>query len=96
MRAVEWLLESDPINPGVRYFALTDLLGRAADDPEVILARQAVMTTGPVPQILRHQQADGHWGEGRAPGYYPKYTGTIWSIIFLAQLGAKGDDAHSN
>ena len=25
-----WLLEPDPVNPGVRYFALCDLLGRSA------------------------------------------------------------------
>ena len=28
---VAWLLEPDPANPGVRYFALRDLLGQAAD-----------------------------------------------------------------
>jgi hypothetical protein len=87
-----WLLESDPVNPGVRYFALTDLLGCAADDLEVITARQAIMTTGPVPVILRNQQLDGRWGDAIGPGYYPKYTGTIWSLIFLAQLGADGGD----
>ena len=36
-----WLLEPDPQNPGVRYFALTDLLGKPLDDPEVVEARQA-------------------------------------------------------
>ncbi len=29
-----WLLEKDPENPGVRYFALTELEGRPPDDPE--------------------------------------------------------------
>ena len=28
--ALPWLLEEDPQNPGVRYFALRDLLGRPA------------------------------------------------------------------
>jgi hypothetical protein len=92
MQWLSWLLESDPVNPGVRYFALTDLLGCAVDDPEVIAARQAVMTTGPVPVILRNQQADGRWGDASGPGYYPKYTGALWSLIFLAQLGADGAD----
>ena len=92
MNALNWLLEPDPVNPGVRYFALTALLGRAADDPEVIAAQQAIMTTGPVPQILYNQRSDGGWGDEVAPGYYPKYTGTIWSIIFLAKLGANGDN----
>ena len=30
-----WLLEPDPANPGVRYFALRDLLGQPEADPEV-------------------------------------------------------------
>lgn len=30
-----WLLEPDPANPGVRYFALRDLLDRPETDPEV-------------------------------------------------------------
>ena len=28
----------------------------------------------------------------RSPGYLPKYNGTMWSIIFLAQLGADGNE----
>jgi hypothetical protein len=30
-----WLLEIDELNPGIRYFALRDLLGQADDDPEM-------------------------------------------------------------
>jgi hypothetical protein len=92
MTPLAWLLEPDPVNPGVRYFALTDLLGYAADDPQVIEARRAVMATGPVPAILYNQRPDGRWGDESGSGYYPKYTGTIWSLIFLAQLGADGSD----
>ena len=91
-KSLAWLLEPDPVNPGVRYFALTDLLGCPADDAEVVAARQAVMTTGPIPVILRNQQPDGRWGDEISPGYYPKYTGAMWSMIFLAQLGADGSD----
>ena len=29
-KQLAWLLEPDPVNPGVRYFALTDLLGAVA------------------------------------------------------------------
>jgi len=49
---LDWLLEEDAGNPGVRYFALRDLVGKGDDDPEVVAARQAVMATGPVPVIL--------------------------------------------
>jgi hypothetical protein len=84
-----WLLEPDPVNPGVRYFALRDLLGRPADGPEVTAAQADVMKTGPVPAILAAQAAEGYWVKP-GPGYSPKYQGTLWSLLFLAQLGADG------
>jgi hypothetical protein len=86
-----WLLEPDPANPGVRYFALRDLLDRPADDPELRLAQADVMARGPVRAILDAQHADGYWDKPGA-GYGPKYTGTVWSVIFLAQFGADGRD----
>ena len=88
---MDWLLEEDPDNPGVRYFALTDLLGHPADDPEVQAARQAVMERGPVPVILTAQDPTGFW-EKPGAGYNPKYRSTVWSIIYLAQLGADPAD----
>ena len=87
-----WLLERDPRNPGVRYLALRDLLDLPADDPSVVEAQQVVMSTGPVPVILSAQEADGYWVKPGC-GYGPKYRGTVWSIIMLAQLGADGRDA---
>jgi len=89
--ALSWLLEFDPENPGIRYFTLTDLLDRPSDDPEVIAAQRNVMETGPVPVILGNQNPDGYWCKPGS-GYYPKYFGTHWQIIFLAQLGATGKD----
>jgi hypothetical protein len=85
-------LEPDAANPGVRYFALSELLERPPDDPEVLAAQHAVMNSGPVAAILAQQKPDGRWSEESGPGYYPKYTGTLWSVIFLAQLGADGRD----
>jgi hypothetical protein len=89
--SLEWLLEVDADNPGVRYFALAELLGRAADDPDLIAAQQDVMAHGPVPVILANQETEGYWVEP-GPGYSPKYRGSVWQIIFLAQLGADGND----
>ncbi|HEX7975729.1 MAG TPA: hypothetical protein VF498_15065 [Anaerolineales bacterium] len=86
-----WLLEPDPANPGVRYFALRDLLDRSPDDPEVRQARKAVMATGPVPAILAAQHPDGFWDQPGV-GYSPKYRGTTWQIMFLAELGADPAD----
>jgi hypothetical protein len=86
-----WLLEPDPANPGVRSVALRDLLHLPADDPQRVAARREVMQTGPVPAILAAQDAAGWW-EQPGPGYSPKYTGTVWSVIQLALLGADGAD----
>jgi hypothetical protein len=90
-QGLSWLLEPDPANPGVRYFALCDLLRRAQDASEVRRARAAVMQTGPVPTILDAQYPAGYWIKPGA-GYSPKYRGTLWQVIFLAQLGADGSD----
>ena len=89
---VAWLLEPDPTNPGVRYMALRDVLGQPSDTPEVAAAQAAVMSSGPVPAILAAQDPAGYWVEP-GPGYYPKYTGTVWQVTFLAQLGADGRDS---
>lgn len=79
-----WLLE--PENPCVRYLALTDLLDRPADAPEVITARRAIPTFRPVRRILDAQWPAGYWMHPGL-GYSPKYKATVWQIIFLAALG---------
>lgn len=89
--SLPWLLEDDPANPGVRPFALQELLGKPADDPEVIGARRAVMSTGPVPAILEAQETEGYWVKP-GPGYFPQYRGTPWAVTMLGQLGADGAD----
>jgi len=85
---IPWLLEGDP---SLRYFTLTELLGAAPDDPEVAAARGAIMREGAVPRILAAQGADGHFGE-RDRYYTAKYTGTVWQLLILAELGADGAD----
>lgn len=89
--AVEWLLEPDDANPGVRYFALRDLQDRPPDDAEVIAARAAIMQTGPVPRILAQQQPEGFWVRPGA-AYSTKYRGTPWQLIQLDRLGADPED----
>jgi len=86
-----WLLEPDPVNPGVRYFALRDLLGEPETTREVRASRKAVMQTGPVPVILDNQEDDGHWVKAGS-GYSPKYRATTWQLIWLAELGADPAD----
>lgn len=86
-----WLLAPDAENPGVRYFTLVDLLDVPPDSKEAQQARAALMTSGPVPAILDAQSAEGYWITPGA-GYLPKYQSTVWSVTFLAQLGADGND----
>jgi hypothetical protein len=88
---LEWLLEHDYDQPGVRYLTLRDLVGLGEADIELADARKAAMDSGPVAQILNAQSEEGYWVRP-GPGYSPKYTGTVWQIIFMGQLGASGDD----
>ena len=83
--SLSWLLEPD--SPGVRYLALRDLLDRPGDDPELLAAREEAHARGPIAAILAAMEPGGYWVEPGA-GYYPKYRGTVWSLITLAQLGA--------
>ena len=84
-----WLLEPD--NPSVRYFALTDLLDRPPDDPDVVSAKSAINSSRSVKNILDAMYPAGYWVKP-GPGYSPKYRSTVWSVIFLDQLGADGSD----
>ena len=84
-----WLL--DPAVPAVRHLALRQLVDRPIGDPEVVAARAGAMASDPIAAILAGQDPEGWWAKP-GPGYAPKYTGTAWQLMFLAQLGA--DPAH--
>ena len=81
-----WLLEDDADNPGVRLFALRDIIGLQQVAPEYKQARAKVIQSGPVPEILNAMESAGYWFTKDRP--YAKYRGTSWQIIFLADLGA--------
>lgn len=80
---VEWLLEPDDV--GVNYLTRRDLL--KTDPGELLAVKKAAHSDGPIAAVLAKMQPEGYW-EQPGPGYYPKYTGTVWSVILLAQLGA--------
>lgn len=84
-----WLLEAD--DPGVRYLAMRDLLNIPEENHEVSIARHLAYTQGPIHTILEQMHTDGYWSKP-GPGYLPKYSSTVWSIILLAQLGAKANE----
>jgi hypothetical protein len=84
-----WLLEDDPA--GVRYLTLHALLGQKQDTKEYKLARSDAYERGPISSILENMEQEGYWGKS-GPGYLPKYRSSVWSILLLAQLGAKLED----
>ncbi len=83
----DWLLEEE--DPGVRYLALRDLAG--ADGKKLKTARVKAHREGPISWVLAGMNEEGYWVKP-GPGYSPKYTGTVWSIILLAQLGASVEE----
>lgn len=86
----DWLLEKD--NPSVRYSTLTDILEKSKNDNEVKEAKNAIMETGVVPNILGKQKIEGYWGVPADFYISSKYKGTVWQFIILAELGADGKD----
>jgi hypothetical protein len=80
---IEWLME--PEDPGVRYLALRDLV--KAGGKELSAAQITAHTKGPIAAVLSNMNQEGYW-VAPGPGYNPKYTSTVWSIMLLAQLGA--------
>jgi hypothetical protein len=85
-----WLL--DPVDPAVRHLTLRWLADCPPDDPAVVSARAAAMSQPPISSTLAGQDPEGWWVKPGA-GYAPKYTGSVWSLIVLDQLGADGADA---
>ena len=84
-----WLLEKD--NPSVRYSTLTEILDKPEDDAEVKEAKDEIMETGAVPEILAKQSDEGYWDAPKR-FYTAKYKGTVWQLMILAELGADGKD----
>ncbi len=80
---LEWLL--DPADIGVRYLAMRDLT--RPDLEAVAFLQEKAHAEGPIAAILAGMEKEGYWCQPGA-GYNPKYHGTVWSIILLAQLGA--------
>lgn len=86
--ATKWLLE--PCDPGVRYLALRDLLDKPEFDAELLEARRAAHQNGPIAKLLEKMKPEGYWVKP-GPGYSPKFRSTVWSLIMLAQMGARLD-----
>jgi hypothetical protein len=84
-----WLLERE--DPAVRHLALRRLCDEPEDGTEVRRSLKAAMRADPIAATLAAQDPAGYWDKPGA-GYGRKYTGTVWSLIFLEQFGADGAD----
>jgi hypothetical protein len=84
-RVLDWLLE--PTQPSVRYLTLTRLLGKRESDAEVRNARRALRSDRWIGQILRARDAGGWWAHPKNK-LEPRFTGTHWNMLALADLGA--------
>jgi hypothetical protein len=80
-----WLLDEE--TPAVRHLALRWLLGEPENSASTRRARVAAMRADPIAATLAAQHPEGYWVRPGA-GYGPKYTGTVWSLMFLDLLGA--------
>ena len=87
--ALDWLLEDE--QPSVRYLALTQLLEKAENDPEVKDARNAIPEKGWAADILAKQQPGGFW-VAEESFYKPKYFSTNWMLLILSDLGLTKKD----
>jgi len=88
-RATAWLLEKD--QPPVRLSALTELLGRPPNDPEVVATRKDITRTGWAKDILDTQLPSGCWFHEKSL-FLPSFHGTFWMLLILADLGMTKED----
>lgn len=85
---IPWLLEKR--DPAVRAMTLRNILDRSLRDPELRESQTRAMASPPMSTILHRQGTDGRWTGGGI--YGPKYTGSHWSMLLLAEYGVEGSD----
>lgn len=83
-----WLLE--PADASVRYWTLRDILGRPADDTDVVAAQAAVVEQPLVRELFARQQPAGHWGDDATKPYTAD--GTLGVLALLHMLGVAPDE----
>src|SRR2546426_3644486 len=88
-KVLDWLLEED--QPSIRFLALTQLVGKAQDAPEVLAAKELIPEKGWAADLLAQQHQDGWWVSDESL-YGPKYLSTNWMLLTLSDLGLTNDD----
>ena len=71
------------VDPSIRYIYLREFLGKDEETPEVKAARQAIVTSPNVVQMLVARNTDGTF-----PWHaYSKWRGAFWTLLQLVDLG---------
>jgi len=83
-KVLDWLLE--PSQPSIRYLTLTRLLRTPETAPEVREARRQIRKDPWVADILARRNPAGWW-ERDHNWLEPRFLGTNWSMLALADLG---------
>jgi hypothetical protein len=78
---VRWLLGSK--DPSVRYFALTDLLGRSPTSTDARSARHQIPKGARLRALFSGQRSDGGFGVH----WYKKWAGATWRLVSAVELG---------
>ena len=91
---IPWLLE--PENPSVRYWTLTDVLDRPADDPDVREAKAAIARQPLVQELFDRQHPDGHWGDDETKPYTARGAVGVLSILYMVGVEPDARTAAGN
>jgi hypothetical protein len=78
---LRWLLRSK--DPSVRFYALTDILGKSETSRAVRDAKRQIPNGGRLRTLLSGQRADGGFGVG----WYKKWAGATWRLVSAVELG---------
>jgi len=80
-----WLLNYAD-NPSVYFWFQRDIVGRPEDAAAMIRAREMILYSTPVQQILAAQGAGGFWDNPYSL-MTPRYSATLWQLALLTELG---------
>ncbi len=83
-------LLDEEANPSVFAWYLIDVAHRPEDSSAVLEARERVLYSAPVQEILAAQQPEGYW-EPVDSLTQPRYRATLWNLALLAELGIPRD-----
>jgi hypothetical protein len=75
-------------SPVIRYWALRDLKGYRANDPEVARLQDDIAKWSPIDKHLSEQNRKGYWAYPE-DCYWPKWSATVWSLILLGETGIR-------